>query len=224
MAAAALTALLQVPASAQLVVAAPISDALSTMNQAESIAKWAEQLAEMKRQYDQMKQQYESMTGSYGRGQLGLNDSINAASVVPGSWQEVVSQQAKGAYGSKQGQYEQVLKTMPQDLFHDPKGQSASTYKLSTDSVRAAMSGGDALYGQVQTHLNNLTRMGQQVDRTSNIKDAQDLQNRIATENGMLQSAMAKLGVMNMNLQANVLNQQNQATAANEAYFRRSGN
>lgn len=223
-AAAAMTALFQVPASAQLVVAAPISDMLSTLNQGESIAKWAEQLTEMKRQYDQMKQQYDAVTGSYGRGQIGLGDSISASSVVPGSWQEVVALQSKGTYGSKQSQYEQVIKTMPQELFHDPKGQSASTYKLSTDSVRAAMSGGDSLYGEVQTHLNNLTRMSQQVDSTSNIKDAQDLHNRIATENGMLQSAMAKLSVMNMNLQANMLNQQNQATAANEAYFRRSGN
>ncbi|MDM0015049.1 type IV secretion system protein [Variovorax sp. J22P168] len=209
---------------AQLAVVAPVSDMLATLNQGESIAKWAEQLAEMKRQYDQMKQQYEAVTGSYGRGQLGLNDSINAASVVPGSWQEVVAQQAQGAYGTKQGQYEQVLKTMPRELFQDPKGQGAATYQLSSDSVRAAMSSGDALYGQVQTHLNNLTRLGQQIDSTANLKDAQDLQNRIAVENGMLQTAMAKLTAMNVNLQANMLNEQNQATSSVESYHRRSSN
>lgn len=216
---AALTALLHLPASAQLVVAAPVSDALSMSNQIETIAKWAEQIAEMKRQYDQMKSQYEAVTGNYGRGQIGLSDSINASSVVPGSWQEVVAMQSKGAYGSKQGHYEQLIKTMPQDLFQNPPGQDAATYKLSTDSVRAAMSGGDALYGQVQTHLNNLAKLSQQVDSTSNVKDAQDLQNRIAAENGMLQSAMGKLNAMNVNLQANMLNQQNQATAANERFF-----
>ncbi|SEB26330.1 type IV secretion system protein [Variovorax sp. YR216] len=207
-------------ASAQLVVAAPISDTLSTMNQAETIAKWVEQIAEMKRQYDQLKQQYDAVTGSYGRGQIGLSDSINASSVVPGSWQEVVALQSKGSYGTKQDQYEQLLKTMPQELFQNPQGQTATSYKLSTDSVRAAMSGGDALYGQVQTHLNNLAKLSQQVDSTSNVKDAQDLQNRIATENGMLQSAMGKLGAMNLNLQANALNQQNQATAENNRFFR----
>jgi type IV secretion system protein VirB5 len=82
------------------------------------------------------------------------------------------------------------------------------------------MSGGDALYGQVQTHLNNLARLSQQVDSTSNVKDAQDLQNRIATENGMLQSAVGKFNAMNLNLQANALNQQTQATAENNRFFR----
>ena len=60
------------------------------------------------------------------------------------------------------------------------------------------------------------------VDSTANIKDAQDLQNRIASESGMLQSAMAKLNAMNVNLYANMLNQQNQATAATQKYFRRT--
>jgi type IV secretion system protein VirB5 len=207
-------------ASAQLVVAAPGSDLLSIANQVETLARWAQQIAEMKRQYDQLKQQYDAVTGSYGRGQIGLADSIKATSVVPGSWQEVVALQSKGAYGTKQDQYEQLIKTMPQELFQNPQGQTASTYKLSTDSVRAAMSGGDALYAQVQTHLNNLAKLSQQVDSTSNVKDAQDLQNRIAAENGMLQSAMGKLNAMNLNLQANSLNQQNQATAENNRFFK----
>jgi type IV secretion system protein VirB5 len=61
--------------------------------------------------------------------------------------------------------------------------------------------------------------MSQQVDTTTNVKDAQDLQNRISSENGMLSSAMAKLNAMNMNLQANLVNQQNQATAGNQKFY-----
>ena len=215
--------LLAPSASAQLVVAAPISDALSISDQVETIAKWAEQIAAMKQQYDQLKSQYAAVTGSYGRGQLGLSDSINASSVVPGSWQEVVAMQSQGAYGSKESQYEKVLQTLPQQLFQSPQGQMAANYKLSSDSVRAAMAGGDALYSEMQIHLNNLAKLGQQVDSTSNIKDAQDLQNRIATENGMLESATGKLNVMNVNLQANLLNQQNQAQATSQRYFGSTG-
>jgi type IV secretion system protein VirB5 len=40
----------------------------------------------------------------------------------------------------------------------------------------------------------------------------------------MLHSAVAKLNAMNLNLQANSLNQQNQGTALSESYFRRPGN
>lgn len=46
------------------------------------------------------------------------------------------------------------------------------------------MSGGDVLYSEVQVHLNNLATLSAQVDHTANAKDAADLQNRIAAENG----------------------------------------
>lgn len=180
------------------------------------------QLSQLKQQYDTMQQQYQAVTGVYGRGAQGLADSIKSASVVPGSWQEVVAKQNSGAFGSNQNAYEKLIKTMPQELFQAPQGQSATSYKLSTDSVRAAMSGGDSLYSEVQTHLNNLAMLAKQVDSTTNTKDAADLQNRIATENGMLQTAMAKLNVMNMNLQANMLNQQNQATAAGQRRYKQA--
>jgi len=199
------------------------SDIPATMHQIEIVAQWANQLELMRRQYDTLRQQYESITGSYRRGEFGLSASINSTSIVPGSWQEVVAQQQNGAYGSGQQNTERLIRTMPPELFRSPGGQDASTYKLSTDSVRAAMTGGDVLYAQVQTNLNNLTAMARQVDTTTNTKDAADLQNRIATENGMLQSAMAKLNVMNINLQANMLNQHNQSTSINQQRYRRAG-
>lgn len=190
---------------------------------AATVIQLQQQFQQLQAQYKTLKDQYAAVTGSYGRGAIGLNQSISSASVVPGSWQEVVAQQQSGAFGSKQSFYEKLINTMPQDLFANPQAQNATNYKMSTDSVRAAMAGGDSLYSEVQTHLNNLSVLSQQVDTTVNVKDAQDLQNRISTENGMLSSAMAKLNAMNMNLQANLLNQQNQATAATQKYFRRAG-
>lgn len=175
---------------------------------------------QLKQQYDTLQRHYAAVTGSYGRGQIGTLEAVKAASIVPGSWQEVVARQASGDFASKSNYYETLIKTMPSELFADPKAQAATNYKLSTDSVRAAMAGGDVLYGEVQAHLNNLARLNQQVDATTNIKDAQDLQNRIATENGMLQTALAKVATLNMNLQANLVNQQNQATATNQNYYK----
>lgn len=189
---------------------------------AATVLQLQQQFKQLQEQYTTLKDQYAAVTGSYGRGQTGLSDAVNSASVVPGSWQEVVAQQKNGAFATKQASYEKLINTLPQDLFANPQAQNATTYKMSTDSVRAALAGGDSLYSQVQTHLNNLARISQLVDSTVNIKDAQDLQNRIATENGMLQSAIAKLNAMNMNLQANMVNQQNQATAATQKYFRRT--
>ena len=190
-------------------------------------AAMAQELLQLQEQFKVLKQQYETQTnimnnmrGSYGRGSIGLNDSINSASVVPGSWQEVVSRQNSSAYGSKQSHYEELVNTLPQELFANPDSNRARGYQLSSNSVVAAMSAGEALYSEVQVHLNNLTTMSMQVDNTTNAKDAADLQNRIATENGMLTSAQSKLQALNMNLQANLANQENQATSQNEQFFR----
>ena len=215
--------LVHIAAAATIGAALPVCAGGIPTFDATQLAQMQQQLQKLQEQYQAMKEQYAAVTGSYGRGQIGLNESIASASVVPGSWQEVVAQQQSGAFGAKQASYERLIQTLPQDLFAHPQAQNATTYRMRTDSVRAALAGGDSLYSQVQTHLHNLTRLSQLVDATANIKDAQDLQNRIAAENGMLQSAIAKLNAMNMNLQANMVNQQNQATSATQKYFRRSG-
>jgi len=195
------------------------SDFTAIRNQVANMAKWAEQLTAMRNQFEKLNQQYQAITGHYGRGELGLAESVSAAGVVPGSWQEVVKLQNSGAYRALQNNVDQLMKTIPQELFRDPNGQSAADYKLTTDAVRAAMAGGEALYSQVQTNVNNLLTLASKIEQTVNAKDAADLQNRIAAENGLLQSAMAKLTIMNVNLQANMLNQQNQATAINQQRY-----
>lgn len=188
---------------------------------ASNLMQLQEQMKQLQRQYELLRQQHASLTGNYGRGQIGLTDAISAASAIPGTWQEVVALQAKGAYAQAQTNAERQLATLPLAAFRDPKGSTAVQYGRSSDAVRSALAGGDVLYAQVQTHLNNLTQMSYQVDRTANVKDAQDLQNRIATENGMLQTALVKVNALNMNLQANLVNRQNQATAETQKYFQR---
>ena len=195
------------------------SDITAWQNQLQTMAQWADQLKAMRDQYTKLTQQYEAITGHYGRGDIGLLDAVKSADVVPGSWQDVVARQKSGAFDNIQKNVESQIQTLPLDQFHNPAGPDATGYKLSTDAVRAAMAGGEALYAQVQTNLNNLSAMAAQIEQTGNAKDAADLQNRIAAENGMLQSAMAKLSVMNLNLQANILNQQNQAAAQNQQRY-----
>lgn len=176
-----------------------------------------QQLKAMGEQLDQLKQQYGAVTGSYGRGGQGLTDAIDASSVVPGSWQDVVSQQKSGIYGSRQATYEKVMNTMSPGDFAD-QGEGAN-YKMSTDSVRSALAGGESLYDEAQTHLRNFQNLSQQVDTTQNVKDAADLQNRMSAELGMAQSAQTKLQAINANLTANQLNESNQATAARTKFF-----
>ena len=199
------------------------SDLPGTLQHVETTVKWKAQYDQMVTQIDQLKQQYTAISGSYGRGRVGLQDAIDAVSVVPGSWQDVVSRQKKGGgFGAWQDYYEVLLNNLPDDAFANPQGRNARSYKMSSDSVRGAMAAGDALYRAVQVNLTNLAKLGRTVDSTANIKDAQDLQNRIATENGMLQTAVAKMTALNVNLQANLLNSENQARAGIQKHFQSS--
>jgi type IV secretion system protein VirB5 len=106
---------------------------------------------------------------------------------------------------------------MSPDSFDD-KAQG-SNYKMSTDSVRATMAGGESLYDEAQTHLQNFQNLARQVDSTANVKDAADLQNRMTGELGMAQAAQTKLQALNANLVANQVNESNQATATRTQFF-----
>jgi type IV secretion system protein VirB5 len=177
----------------------------------------AAQLQQLKQEYDTLNNQYKAVTGSYGRGVSGLTDALDASSIVPGSWQDVVAQQKSGIYGSRQSGYEQVINTIPTSTFQDQS--TGANYKMSTDSVRAALAGGESLYDEAQTHLQNFQSLSQQVDSTANLKDAADLQNRMSAELGMAQSAQTKLQAINANLTANQLNDSNQAAAVRAKFF-----
>lgn len=196
--------------SSALATGVPVGDAGTWM----ALAQQGQQL---KREYDTLNQQYHAITGSYGRGASGLNNAIDASSIVPGSWQDVVSQQRSGMYGSRQSDYEKVINTVPIDTFQDKA--AGSNYKMSTDSVRAAMAGGESLFDEAQTHLENFQNLSLQVDSTTNLKDAADLQNRMSAEAGMAQAALTKAQVLNTNLSANRLNAENQEAAARAKFF-----
>lgn len=175
----------------------------------------------LKEQYATLRQHYAAVTGSSGIGSVGLDRAIGAANVVPGSWQDVVAQQANGGYGDAQRRYETLLNTLPPELFVDPKAQDATTYRLGADAVRAAMAGGDQLYGAVQQHLLNLIQHAQAIDTDETLKQSTDRNSRLVAEQALLQTEMARLAAMNTNLQANAMNQQLQAEAATRRYFQR---
>lgn len=196
-------------------------------NLQQSIAQYAqmvEQVAQLKAQLEQLKNQYQAVTGNYGIGGLGQGDSFSAANIVPGSWQEVVRLQQSGKFKSKMDYYEKLMKTVDPALFSNDPSRSTSAYKLSYDNTRAAFAVTDATYDSVETHRKNIEQLIQRIDSTQNIKEATDLNNRLMSENAMLQISVARLAAVQNNLNASAANDRVQAQATNTEMLRFDSN
>lgn len=196
-------------------------------NLQQSIAQYAqmvEQVAQLKAQLEQLKNQYQAVTGSYGLGGLMQGETLSAANIVPGSWQDVVSLQQAGKFKSKVDYYEKLMRTVDPALFDKDASRSTSAYKLSYDNTRAAFAVTDATYDSVETHRKNIEQLIQRIDGTQNIKEATDLNNRLVSENAMLQISVARLAAVQNNLNASAANDRVQAQATNAEMLRYDAN
>ncbi|TAJ17609.1 MAG: hypothetical protein EPO47_00475 [Rugosibacter sp.] len=196
-------------------------------NLQQSIAQYAqmvEQVAQLKAQLEQLKNQYQAVTGSYGLGGLMQGETLSAANIVPGSWQEVVSLQQAGKFKSKVDYYEKLMRTVDPALFDKDASRSTSAYKLSYDNTRAAFAVTDATYDSVETHRKNIEQLIQRIDSTQNVKEATDLNNRLVSENAMLQISVARLAAVQNNLNASAANDRVQAQATNAEMLRYDAN
>ena len=172
-----------------------------------------QQLEQLKAQLEQLKSQYAAVTGSYGLGALMQNETLTAAGIVPGSWQDVVRLQQSGAFKTKIDYYESLMKAVDPALFTNDKSRNAGAYKLSYDNTRAAFAVTDATFDSVETHRKNIEQLIQRIDSTQNIKEATDLNNRLVSENAMLQISVARLAAVQNNLNASAQNETVQTQA-----------
>lgn len=198
-----------------------VIDASNLQQNVQQYLQMVEQVTQLKAQLDQLKNQYQAVTGSYGIGGLALEDTSSAAGIVPGSWQEVVRLQQAGTYKAKMDHYENLMKTVDPALFEGNPSRSAGAYRLSYDNTRAAFAITDATYDSVETHRRNIELLIRRIDSTQNVKEAADLNNRLISENAMLQIALARLSAVQNNLYASAENDriQSQATRAEMLRF-----
>ncbi|MBL7684833.1 MAG: hypothetical protein JNK65_02230, partial [Deltaproteobacteria bacterium] len=196
------------------------------------LAQTVQQLDEMKKHYDMLKQQYDELmatknavTGSYG---VSLLENGPLAELgrraVPGTWQEVVSLQQSGAlpgfFSQRQDYFQKLFPTVSEKLFsQDPNNRNIAGYKLSTDNTRAAFASTEAIYNKIQDRLKTIESLTKEIDKTANVKNATDLNSRIAAENGFLNVEMARLNSMQLSLQTVMQNNQNQSTANHAEFF-----
>lgn len=201
-----------------------VIDIANLIQSIEQYLQMIEQLAQLKAQLEQLRNQYQAVTGNYGLGGLGQAEALGAQAIVPGSWQEVVKLQQEGRYQTKMDYYEGLMKTVDPALFASDKSRNAGAYKLSYDNTRAAFAVTDATYDAVEIHRRNIEQLVQRIDSTQNIKEATDLNNRLVSENAMLQIAIARLSAVQGNLSASAENDRVQTQATRTELLRFDSN
>ena len=201
-----------------------VIDAANLQQSFAQYTQMVEQVSQLRAQLEQLKNQYQAVTGNYGLGSLMKSETLSAANAVPGSWQEVVKLQQSGAFKTKLDYYETLMKHVDPALFANDASRSSSAYKLSYDNTRAAFAVTDATYDSVETHRKNIEQLIQRIDSTQNIKEATDLNNRLVSENAMLQISVARLAAVQNNLNASAANDRVQAQATNTEMLRYDAN
>ena len=198
-----------------------VFDASNFQQAVQQYQQMVEQLNQLRAQLDQLRSQYQAITGSYGVGGLLQGEAVAAERIVPGSWQDIVKLQQAGAYKAKMDYYEGLMKAVDPALLTAGESRGTNAYKLSYDNTRAAFAVTDATYDAIDVHRRNVEQLIQRIDATQNIKEATDLNNRLVSENSMLQIAIARLAAVQGNLTASAQNDrlQSQATRAEMLRF-----
>src|SRR5581483_7831214 len=175
---------------------------------------------QLKAQLEQLRNQYQAVTGSYGIGGMLQGETVAAERIVPGSWQDVVRLQQAGQYKTKMDYYEGLMKAVDPALLQAAESRDSGAYKLSYDNTRAAFAVTDATYDAVEMHRRNIEALIQRIDSTQNVKEAADLNNRLISENAMLQIAIARLAAVQGNLSASAQNDRLQSHATRTEMLR----
>ena len=104
------------------------------------------------------------------------------------------------------------------------RGENMPRLALHVHGDEAAFAVTDATYDSVETHRKNIEQLIQRIDSTQNVKEATDLNNRLVSENAMLQISVARLAAVQNNLNASAANDRVQAQATNAEMLRYDAN
>lgn len=195
-----------------------VIDQAAILQMTQQLLNDATEIAILKDQLKQAGATTSAITGSYGRGGIGRDVAKQSAHQMLDTWQDVVAQQqsCKDGFSLTECQQETRLNTMPSI---GDGTQANTTYQAGSTAVRSSMAANNDLYNELQVHLQNIDELTAEIDETTNAKDAADLQSRVAAENAYISIANGKIQAMNLNVQANVLNGQNQGQAQAAKFF-----
>jgi hypothetical protein len=150
-------------------------------------------------------QTLQTMIGSYGYGSLNYNPNLQSWGNNTDNWSSILSsyQQGNNGVGQIAQQHNQQF-PIQQNTVANPNSQSldAKYYSLQAQTALAARSASEYDYNNIQTQITNLQQLHDQIDKTTNLKAAIDLQNRLQYESSIIQIELLRLAALSNQQQA----------------------
>lgn len=202
-------ATLSTTASAQGI---PVYDNAQNINQLKEIANMVEQLNRMQDQLDTQIQMREAMSGGRNMGDL-LNGNLerDMRRYTPNQLEDMLEGKNFGGAQSEVGGAYARLNTEYDPLTSAEYGSnhpSAKAYQKQVQTTFAALSASEGAYNNAAKRTDNYEAMLTELNSTTDIKAAIDLQTRANIENGMVLNELTKLISLQMQQEAARTNQE----------------
>ncbi len=201
-----------------------VNDPANLVQNINQVAQTIEQINRLKlqyeRQFEQLQkaaQQVSAMTGARGMGLL-LNSAANLDDrrYTPQTWQDTLMILKKGGSPGSQKDVKDIYKTMRvkykianrQKISpKNPDSPRALNHELTTQTTLANFAVSEKAFNLSNKRIKNYETLLAEIEKTADLKAAQDLANRIAIENGMTINELNKLLATQMQLKAAQSNQ-----------------
>jgi type IV secretion system protein VirB5 len=181
---------------------------------AAGVAQAIETVVQLKQQVESLKKQYDAITGSRNLGDILNNPALRE--YLPSDWANIYDKVQSGQYKGLSGAATAIKDA--EKLYSTGTGTGQQRIYDTLASNKAMT---QTAYQNTIDRLNNIQQLMKQINSAKDTKAAADLQNRIATENAMIQTEQTRLNLMVQLQQAEMkLAEQQQEKEFKAKYFK----
>ncbi|MES2206790.1 MAG: P-type DNA transfer protein VirB5 [Pseudomonadota bacterium] len=167
---------------------------------------------QLKQQVESLKKQYDAITGTRNLGDILNNPALRE--YLPSDWANIYDKVQSGQYKGLSGAATAIKDA--EKLYGTSTGQQRVYDTLASNKAMT-----QTAYQNTIDRLNNIQSLMKQINSANDTKAAADLQNRIASENAMIQNEQTRLNLMVQLQQAEMkLAEQQQAREFKAKYFK----
>ncbi len=179
---------------------------------AAGVAQAIQTVTQLKQQVESLKKQYDAITGTRNLGDILNNPALRE--YLPSDWANIYDKVQKGEYKGLSGAATAIKDA--EKLYGKGTGQQRVYDTLASNKAMT-----QEAYKNTIDRLNNIQALMKQINGANDTKAAADLQNRIASENAMIQNEQTRLNLMFQLQQAEMkLAEQQQDKEFRAKYFK----